>query len=44
MTGILIFQLGGAISRVDEEAMAASHRNAEHTYDIEVSIDLCYAA
>ncbi|HHP7245219.1 MAG TPA: FAD-binding oxidoreductase [Elainellaceae cyanobacterium] len=34
MTGILIFQLGGAISRVDEEAMAASHRDAEFVINI----------
>lgn len=34
MTGILIFQLGGAISRVDEEAMAASHRDAAFVLNI----------
>ncbi|MGJ3251688.1 MAG: FAD-binding oxidoreductase [Elainellaceae cyanobacterium] len=34
MTGILIFQLGGAISRVDEEVMAASHRDAAFVLNI----------
>lgn len=34
LTGILLFQLGGAISRIDDDAMAASHRNAAFVLNI----------
>jgi FAD/FMN-containing dehydrogenase len=37
LTSIMFFQLGGAASRVPEEAMAASHRDASYVLNINTS-------